>query len=209
MVIGGVGYVVLTFFDLMTQIFNVSFFSFATLAVALQVAVGLPVLTYLFMGAYVPILRYAKWLVALVAVLAISGNLGVETSGQAQSPGIGYAADMQGVREDMQDLEALELRVDLAGEEDEAERKELTKNIEDVRRGISAVESEGLKRQLDVLDGRRAIAAFEEPQRSANLAASASRQALVIMMAFMVLVGACLQAEEESGASESNDVASE
>ncbi|NRA95952.1 MAG: hypothetical protein HRU14_07045, partial [Planctomycetes bacterium] len=125
MVIGGVGYVVLAFFDLMTQIFNVSFFSFATLAVTLQVAVGLPVLAYLFTGAYVPIVRYAKWLVALVAVLAISGNLGVETSGRAQSPGIGYAADLQDVREDMQDLEELELQIDLAGEEDADDRKEL------------------------------------------------------------------------------------
>ncbi|MAB90244.1 MAG: hypothetical protein CMJ90_12400, partial [Planctomycetes bacterium] len=54
LVIGGVGYVALTFFDLMTQIFNVSFFSFSTLAVALQVAVGLPVLAYLFMEAKLP-----------------------------------------------------------------------------------------------------------------------------------------------------------
>lgn len=208
LVIGGVGYVALTFFDLMTQIFNVSFFSFATLGVALQVAVGLPVLAYLFMGAKLPIACYAKWLAMLVAVLALSDNLGVETSGPSQSPGIGYRAEKQSVREDGQDLEELELKVDLAGEEDEEDQKDLKKQIKDVRKDISDSEKEALQRQFRVLEAQEAVANFERPQRDANLASSASRQALVIMMAFLVLAGASMQSEE-SASSATSDAPSE
>ncbi|NRA97012.1 MAG: hypothetical protein HRU14_12465, partial [Planctomycetes bacterium] len=141
-------------------------------------------------------------------VLALSDNLGVETSGRAQTPGIGYAAERQGVREDGKDLELLELKVDLAGEEDEDDQKELRKKIEGVRKDISDADQEKLDRELSVLEAREGVANFQRSQRNADLAASAARQALVIMMAFLVLAGAFMQ-DEESGASESNDTAPE
>ncbi|MAG56932.1 MAG: hypothetical protein CMJ83_11615, partial [Planctomycetes bacterium] len=69
MTVGAIGYVALMVLQLMTQLFSVTFFSFASIGIAVQVALALPVLGYLFAGLSIPIVEYSKWLALVVAVL--------------------------------------------------------------------------------------------------------------------------------------------
>lgn len=202
MIIGGVAYVALMALQLMTQLFSVSFFSFASIAVAVQVAIGLPVLGYLFAGMKIPIVDYAKWLVLVVSVLAVSGTLGVGR--RPMSHDSAFRAEQQSLREDAGELEKLELAVDLAEADDDDERKEIQAKIKKVDDEISADEKKKLRQKADVLKAENAVADFKRASADAAITAAADRHALIVLAVMLVLAGAIYEQHEgPAGKSES------
>lgn len=197
MSIGAIAYAALMVLQLMTQLFNVSFMSFVSLGILVQAALVLPVLGYLFTGLRIPIVEYSKWLALVIAVLAVSGNLGVVEPGRYSGPDVAYRADRQSLEEDAGALEKLELAVDLADAEDEEDKKEIRKKIKAIDDDLNAKEKKEINRKKEVLKAEKAVADFKAPGQIENVVDAANRAALIIISAMLILAGAVYEKHED------------
>ncbi|MEZ6197121.1 MAG: hypothetical protein R3F20_15545 [Planctomycetota bacterium] len=190
LLIGTVAYAAIAVLALLTFMKHVAIFSLATLGIAIQVALALPLIAFLFAGRSMPVLPYARWMAGLVSVLAIAGLLGVPTgTSEARDPQLAIEAAKAGVGEDMNARKILDLKVDLAGA-DKDDRKDIEKKIEEAQKEISDKDKEELQREMAVLEAKEDLARFDSAARGSSLRDAERRNALLVIAAFLVLAGA-------------------
>lgn len=191
LMVGTITYIAATVLALLTYVANAPIFSFVTLTIAVQVALGLPLLAMLFMGASFPALDYSKWLALLVSVLAIGGYLGIPRGAHEQSQQrLAFEAEQSSLAEDMGELEKLELELDLAKASSDGDKKELREKIGKVGDDLSKEKKEELQRDAAALSARQKIERFKGASRAAGLKAGENRNGLIILGAFLILAGA-------------------
>jgi hypothetical protein len=201
LMVGTIVYVAATVLALLTYVVNGALISFATLGIAIQVVLGLPLLAMLFMGAKFPALDYAKWLAATVSVLAVAGYVGIPRGSYEQrGMRLGFESDEQAIREDMGALETLELKEDLA-DADGDDKKEIEEKLKKVGNDLSKEDKEELQKKAAVLDAKKNIEQFKGASRAKALHAGEGRNGLIILGAFLALAGAYgMRREEETAA---------
>ncbi|MCB1282469.1 MAG: hypothetical protein KDB18_13185 [Salinibacterium sp.] len=202
LLIGTVSYAVVSVLSLLAYVFHAEFLSLVTLGLAVQVAVALPLLAFLFQSQRMPVLPYAKWLVGLVSVLAVAGLLGVPSgSNRISFEEQNIRAAMKSLEADVGELDRLELALDLAKAEGDEDKKAVREKIKDIGKDLSDKDKESAMRERQILEAESAIANFHDAKRGMALYHAEKRNGLLILAAFLILAGAWLMEREPTAAS--------
>ncbi|MEE9393861.1 MAG: hypothetical protein V3W41_15275 [Planctomycetota bacterium] len=185
---------------LLTYIWHVEVFAFVTLGIVLQIVLALPVVAFLIGKAKIPVLDYAKWFLAAIVALSVSGFLGVPSGSYRYFPSaVGLKADASSIEAgDLGGREKLELMVDLAGAESDDEKKAIRKKLKAVDEGISDGDRKDAERELAVLKAKARLVTADSDAREIALFSAEKRSALMLLAAFIMFAGAWLMSRADS-----------
>lgn len=191
---GTVLYVAMGVLALLTYMWNVEFFSFVTLGIALQVAVALPVIAALLGRMKIPTVSYVKWLLALAVALSVSGALGVPSGSSRTFPTVdNLKAKAEAIEADeLGGREKLELAIELAelNSDDEDGQKVIKDKIEKVDDGISKEDRKEAKREIAVLRAKARLASVGSEARQLAVFSAEKRSGIMLLAAFIMFAGA-------------------
>lgn len=181
--------------------FNVGFILFPILMILAQIAMGLPVLMALQKKIEIPIYDYAKGLALMVSVLAVSGYLGLpEGALRMGDDQKSSQAAILSTRESLGEYKKLDLAVDLAAAKTDEEKKQVNEAIEKVSKDLSAADREEYQRELAVLRAKSERDEWGRDLRRTTLARAYLDNGLIVIGAFLILLGACLAQRPKEGA---------
>ncbi len=197
---GGVAlYLLILVFQLYYFLFYVGFLLLPLLALLLQIGFGIPVVMALQKKIELPLLDYAKGLALMVSALAISGYLGLsERAVRIADDGKGYRKAELSIREALGDYERLDLAVDLAAAKTEEEKKKVNEAIAKIEKDLSEADKEGYRRELAVLKEERERSEWGSDLRRIVLNRAQLDNGLVVLGAFLILLGALVLSRPES-----------
>lgn len=178
---------------------HISFFTVTALAVLIQVAIGVPVLLHLLTGFALPLLDYARWMAVLVSVLAVSGHLGFPKQVMSTGPDteLRLDRDRASVESKLGARRTLELQIDLAGEKDADDRKDIQEKIDAVKEKLSKEKKDDLQRELSVIDARDNLHRFDRAGMRLAMSQAERRNGLLVLGAFLILAGAWAMARDK------------
>jgi hypothetical protein len=186
-------------FQLYYFLFYVGFLLLPLLALLLQIGFGIPVVMALQKKIELPLLDYAKGLALMVSALAISGYLGLsERAVRIADDGKGYRKAELSIREALGDYERLDLAVDLAAAKTEEEKKKVNEAIAKIEKDLSEADKEGYRRELAVLKEERERSEWGSDLRRIVLNRAQLDNGLVVLGAFLILLGALVLSRPES-----------
>ncbi len=193
--VGGTAlYVAMGVLALMTYMWNVEFFSFVTLGIALQIAVALPVVAALLGRMKIPTVSYVKWLLALTVALSASGALGVPSGSSRIFPAVdSLKAKAEAIEaDDLGGREKLELAIELAelNSDDEDGQQVIKDKIAKVDDSISKKDRKEAKREIAVLRAKARLAAVGGEARQMAIFSAEKRSGLMLLAAFIMFAGA-------------------
>ncbi|MEM6551878.1 MAG: hypothetical protein AAF750_07100 [Planctomycetota bacterium] len=194
LLIGSVAYIALLALQWLTYTSNVEFSILMSIALIVQALAGVPVVLYALGLFPVPIAAYSKALFALVAVLAVSGMVGVPQG----------AISMADARSDAITLKMTELTNELSNKEEvldeslEIAEEHGDKDATDFAKEMQEATKKEKKpadfdkddrKELRVLAAEKAIAEFNETGNRMRLVNSMPRNLLIVLAAFIILLG--------------------
>ncbi len=193
--VGGTAlYVAMGVLALMTYMWNVEFFSFVTLGIALQIAVALPVVAALLGRMKIPTVSYVKWLLALTVALSVSGALGVPSGSSRTFPAVdSLKAKAEAIEaDDLGGREKLELAIELAelNSDDEDGQQVIKDKIAKVDDSISKEDRKEAKREIAVLRAKARLAAVGGEARQMAIFSAEKRSGVMLLAAFIMFAGA-------------------
>ncbi len=198
LVVGTVLYVITGVLALLTYIWNVEFFGFAALGIALQVAVAVPMVGFLLGRMKLTVVDYAKWLLALSVALAVSGYLGVPAGSSRAFPQVdALKAKAEAIEaSDLGGRERLELKVDLAAADSDDEKKTIKEKIDKIADSISKEDRKEAEQDIAVLRAKARLATVTAQARQSSLYAAEKRSGIMLLSAFILFAGAWLMSRE-------------
>jgi hypothetical protein len=191
-------YLVILVFQLYYFFFDVGFVLLPLIGILLQIGFGLPVVMALQKKIELPLYDYAKGLALMVSVLAVSGYLGLpEAAIRMADDGKSAQKAALAIREDLGEYEKLDLEVDLAAATTEDEKKKVREEIEKLGKSISDKDREAYQRDLAVVQAKRERDEWGREVRRIGLGRAYLDNGLIVMGAFLILLGACVMSRPE------------
>ncbi|MEM9294884.1 MAG: hypothetical protein AAGA57_03705, partial [Planctomycetota bacterium] len=200
MLLGAVGYCALLVVQMIVMWAHVGFTIIGTVAVGVQILLGVPALLYGLGIIQIPARSYGIGLFALTAVLVMTGSLGLPT--QLRSGWISAKYDAAIEKIDLKDLKKRELaKLDIemaeAGE-DETAKKAVQDKIKAVNESLSEQVKKDAAKEKAVLQAKKVAATRDREATNLAMITANARNVLIILSAFGVMAGGLLTTDEDA-----------